>query len=220
MLEVFKEGNDQAYFDWMRENPNGFVLNTGRGENHSFFMIHRSGCSHISPFSQYDDQAYTGKGWIKIVSDDVSEIIDYCKANKKKFTGDIRICKSCRPEFKVQEIIYPDELEEEEDAYIEGAKKTVIVNAYERDPRARAKCIAHFGCKCLCCGFDFEEKYGTIGKGFIHVHHLVEIHTIGQSYKVNPKTDLIPLCPNCHAMIHKKTPAFTIAELKEKMNAK
>ncbi|MBL7794763.1 MAG: hypothetical protein JNK77_20675 [Saprospiraceae bacterium] len=188
MVRIFDQGNDQAYFDWMNENPNGFVLNMRRGEGNSFFMIHRSGCSHISPFSQYDDKAYTGKVWIKIVSNDVAEIEKYCAENYKKFPGTFRVCKHCRPEYMPQEITYPDELEED-DAYIEGAKKTVTVNAYERDPKARAKCIAHYGCRCLCCGFDFEEKYGEIGKGFIHVHHLVEIHTVGQSYKVDPKKD-------------------------------
>lgn len=122
MVRIFDQGNDQAYFDWMEDNPNGFVLNMGRGEGNSFFMIHRSGCSHISPYSQYDDKAYTGKDWIKIVSNDVAEIEKYCAGNYKKFPGTFRVCKSCRPEYMPQEITYPDELEEDE-VCIEGAKK-------------------------------------------------------------------------------------------------
>ena len=94
----------------------------------------------------------------------------------------------------------------------------MTVNSYERNPKARAKCIENYGCKCQCCGLDFEDRYGEIGKGFIHVHHLKLISEIGNKYEVDPIKDLIPLCPNCHAMIHKKNPPFSIDELKEKMN--
>ncbi|MEL4418979.1 HNH endonuclease [Shewanella algae] len=86
----------------------------------------------------------------------------------------------------------------------EGVKKTVTVNKYERSSIARAKCIEANGCTCKICGFDFEKTYGDLGKGFIHVHHIVPIHTIGETYKINYETDLIPVCPNCHAMLHKK----------------
>ena len=64
------------------------------------------------------------------------------------------------------------------------------------------------------CGFDFEKKYGIIGQGFIHVHHIVDISTIGDEYEVDYIKDLNPVCPNCHAMLHKKKPAYKIEELK------
>ncbi|PKG44170.1 HNH endonuclease [Psychroflexus sp. MES1-P1E] len=79
------------------------------------------------------------------------------------------------------------------------------VNSYERDKDARKRCIDHFGAKCNVCGLDFQEKYGEIGAGFIHVHHKVEISTIGKEYSVNPKTDLIPVCPNCHSILRKES---------------
>lgn len=62
---------------------------------------------------------------------------------------------------------------------------------------------------------NFEERYGEIGKGFIHVHHEVEISTIGEDYEIDPIDDLKPVCPNCHAMLHKRKPAYSIDELKE-----
>ena len=62
---------------------------------------------------------------------------------------------------------------------------------------------------------DFESLYGEIGRGFIHVHHLVPISSIGESYDVNPATDPVPVCPNCHNMLHKKEPPYTIEELKK-----
>jgi 5-methylcytosine-specific restriction protein A len=57
--------------------------------------------------------------------------------------------------------------------------------------------------------------YGTLGEDFIHVHHKINISSIGNEYSVNPIDDLIPVCPNCHAMLHKKNPAYTIEELRK-----
>ncbi|EOQ17198.1 DUF3427 domain-containing protein [Bacillus cereus] len=98
--------------------------------------------------------------------------------------------------------------------YTEGATKQVSVNVYERNPVARRKCIEHYGCSCVVCNFNFEKTYGDLGKDFIHVHHLKELHTIGEEYEVDPITDLRPVCPNCHAMLHKRKPAYSIEELK------
>ncbi|MEG4409005.1 HNH endonuclease [Microcoleus sp. MON2_D5] len=65
------------------------------------------------------------------------------------------------------------------------------------------------------CHFNFEKLFGEIGKGFIHVHHIIPLSEINQEYEVNPIQDLRPLCPNCHAMIHRKYPPFTIEEIKD-----
>ncbi|MGJ9460473.1 HNH endonuclease [Oceanobacillus sp. CF4.6] len=97
----------------------------------------------------------------------------------------------------------------------EGATKTISVNLYERNPLARQTCIEHYGFTCSICEFNFYETYGEIGEGFIHVHHIVEISQIGKEYEVNPITDLRPVCPNCHAMLHKRNPPYSIDELKE-----
>lgn len=111
------------------------------------------------------------------------------------------------------DIIYPNEINNDEEIY-EGAKNTIIVNQYERNPIARQKCIEANGC---ACGMNFEEKYGEIGRGFIHVHHVIPISTIGKSYQIDPVNDLVPVCPNCHAMLHRghEGELFTIEELKQ-----
>jgi predicted HNH restriction endonuclease len=106
----------------------------------------------------------------------------------------------------------PDEIQNSS-KLIEGAKISVVVNAYERNPQARKDCIKHYGYKCLVCGFDFETLFGDIGKQFIHIHHLKTLASIGDSYVVDPIEDLRPVCPNCHAMLHKKEPPFSIDEL-------
>lgn len=107
-----------------------------------------------------------------------------------------------------------DEIEDSE-GYIEGALKKVFVNRYERDGNAREKCIAAHGCKCAVCGLDFEKMYGEIGRGFIHVHHIVPISSIGEEYQIDPVKDLIPVCPNCHAMLHRQEPPFSVDGLKK-----
>ncbi|RPA27848.1 HNH endonuclease [Shewanella frigidimarina] len=76
-------------------------------------------------------------------------------------------------------------------------------------------CIAHFGVTCQVCDFDFEKTYGEIGKGFIHVHHKIDLATIGENYQVDPINDLIPVCPNCHAMLHTEKPAMSIDKLRK-----
>jgi 5-methylcytosine-specific restriction protein A len=110
--------------------------------------------------------------------------------------------------------LIPDEISTPE-RYSEGALRHIAVNAYERNPRARKACIDHYGLSCLLCGFSFGERFGYIGEGFIHVHHLRPLSDIGKDYEVDPTTDLIPVCPNCHAMLHRKNPPFTPDEIRK-----
>ena len=99
---------------------------------------------------------------------------------------------------------YPDEADTENKSFPEGAKQTVQVNRYERNPVARAKCLEIHGTRCEICKMSFAETYGIFAKDFIHVHHITPLHQISESYEVNPETDLIPVCPNCHAMLHRQ----------------
>jgi 5-methylcytosine-specific restriction enzyme A len=101
--------------------------------------------------------------------------------------------------------------------YFEGAVRQVMVNAYERDARARDACIRHYGPECTVCGLRFEDRYGELGKGFIHVHHVVPLARVGENYAIDPLKDLVPVCPNCHAMLHAGDTVLTIEELKIKM---
>ena len=111
---------------------------------------------------------------------------------------------------------YFDEIPNPETVF-EGAKKKVIVNRYERNREAREKCIAAHRCKCAACGMDFEKVYGEIGRGYIHVHHIVPLSSIGEEYELDPINDLIPVCPNCHAMLHRHDPPLTVVELRNEI---
>lgn len=94
-----------------------------------------------------------------------------------------------------------EELQNKE--FLEGTDAEKRGIRYERDANARKKCIDHYGCKCAVCGMDFEKTYGELGKGFIEVHHIIPISQRGGEYEVNPIKDLVPLCSNCHSMIHR-----------------
>ena len=98
---------------------------------------------------------------------------------------------------------------------VEGSSKSVSVNSYERNPVARAKCLEHHGYTCKACSFNFETFYGAIGRNYIHVHHVVPLSEIKGEYVVDPVNDLVPVCPNCHAIIHSTRPALEIEHLKK-----
>lgn len=101
----------------------------------------------------------------------------------------------------------------DDNTYEEGQKYQITINAYERNPDARKKCLEHYGFKCQVCQFDFEETYGELGKNYIHVHHLIPLHQINSSYQCDPIKDLLPLCPNCHSMIHRRRDTLSVETL-------
>lgn len=100
----------------------------------------------------------------------------------------------------------------------EGMPKKITINSYDRSPLARQRCIEHLGTSCDICGFSFEKKYGELGKGFIHVHHLKQLAEISAEYEIDPVKDLRPVCANCHAMLHKRRPAYSIEEVKSRID--
>lgn len=98
--------------------------------------------------------------------------------------------------------------------FVEGATVQQTYDKRERNPQARKDCIDKKGCKCLVCGFDFEAVYGQVGRNYIEVHHLRPISQTDDEHEVTAE-DLVPLCANCHAMAHRRSPEpFTPEELK------
>lgn len=106
--------------------------------------------------------------------------------------------------------------EDSDEVYEEGESRQVSTNRYERSLEARRKAIEYHGLRCVVCGMDFEETYGKIGRGFIHIHHITPIASKGFS-KIDYKNDLVPVCPNCHAMLHRGVggKVLSVKELKD-----
>ena len=103
----------------------------------------------------------------------------------------------------------------------EGRALQFYTTKYERNRANRTAAIKIHGTKCMACGFDFEETYGELGKSFIEVHHIKPLSSVNQEIVVNPETDLVCLCSNCHRMIHRRRALImTITQLKSIINSK
>ena len=115
---------------------------------------------------------------------------------------------------------YSTEQKEDDNIFLgtkEGQERIVKHKSYERNLKNRAEAIKEHGTTCLVCGFNFNKFYGKdLAKDFIEVHHLKPLHTYkGEETIINPKTDLAPVCANCHRMLHRKMDkTITIEELK------
>ncbi|MCO5424582.1 DUF3427 domain-containing protein [Enterococcus faecalis] len=125
-----------------------------------------------------------------------------------------------RPAFISWKIIKKEELKNEIFAqgrreFIEGKRISRTVNVYEREPKAREACLAYYGFTCKVCDFNFKKVYGDIGEKFIHVHHEKELSLVTESYEIDPIKDMKPVCPNCHSMLHRRKPAYSIKELRD-----
>jgi 5-methylcytosine-specific restriction protein A len=108
----------------------------------------------------------------------------------------------------------PEKVEETLGKY-EGELSRVQVNKYERNRYNRALCLAYYGFECRGCDKVLEEIYGPLGANVIHVHHIVPVSQMGSSYRLDPIKDLIPLCPNCHTIIHRENPPLSLDVLRQ-----
>lgn len=175
------------------------------------------------------DQYYSGivtyYARFKLLEEYTDDILSLHALHEHGYQGDPRSVREIKdgdlldfllhPHQLINDDVYDVDYPEDDEKLYEGALMKVNVNKYERNQRARRECVAKKGYRCLVCGRDFEATYGEIGKGFIHVHHLTPISSIGKEYELNVDTDLVPVCPNCHYMLHRKNPPYTIEELKE-----
>lgn len=89
------------------------------------------------------------------------------------------------------------------DARYEGAEVMRLISVRERDPILRTACIKIHGYRCHICDIDLGEIYGELGRDFIHVHHLQPLARRDVPCVTDPAKDLIPVCPNCHSIIHR-----------------
>ena len=105
--------------------------------------------------------------------------------------------------------IFPYDIAAEE----EGAPEEIWISRYERSRLNRALCLAYHGYNCTACGINLREVYGEVARSFIHVHHLNPLAVTG-SRVPDPVKEMCPLCPNCHAIAHRRNPPFTPEEIK------
>lgn len=226
IIVEFQDGINEDAHDlfqsWRSENwEDGYFINC---KSRNRLILHRTACQHPGGFEWTREDSPDGHGLTKqkkICSADLQKLLRWAD---QQGLSKLEACKDCKPdlEIAVESLaalpLLPEELNKNEE-YSEGAAKQILVNAYERDPKARAKCIVYYGTRCAVCGVNFEEKYGSVGKDFIHVHHLTPLSLVGESMLVDPIKDLRPVCANCHAIIHRKTPPYSIEEVAQMIEA-
>lgn len=131
-----------------------------------------------------------------------------------------------------QQILTDERPEEEEDERAdfpmmktkEGKPIETTHRRLERNPRARRECLRYYRCRhrgkivCEICGFDFERAYGKEFRHMIHVHHLTPLASYEGEHGIIPMTELIPICPNCHAVAHRRTPPYTPDDIRAMLN--
>lgn len=151
------------------------------------------------------NQTDKSRQFFKVLFDSLLELAD--KGNLLELSNEIN-------ELANEQQIYLDLNNPSTERLLEGIQKTITATIYERNPKARAECLKHWKYSCVGCGFNFEKTYGEFGKNYIHVHHIRQISTIKEEYEIDPIKDLVPVCPNCHSMIHRNKEPLTIDELK------
>lgn len=192
----------RATDDHSQRWPYGFIVNQ---RDLLFYFRRPSGRANEQAMKELQglglDAVFNNSGEIKIRVRNAKEsnaVIQYCFG--LSVSADVNV--------------YPDEVPSD-GTFNEGTVAHALVNRFERSAEARARCLAHFGPVCKVCNFDFERTFGSLGRGFMHVHHVVDLASIRANYVVNPLTDLVPVCPNCHAMLHQVRPAMSIDVLRE-----
>ena len=106
------------------------------------------------------------------------------------------------------------EAEDEFEGVPEGAKSICVVNAYERSEKNRRAVLEQKGYRCQACDVLLEERYGEVAKDYAHVHHVRPLSEIGSEYTPDLEEDFAVLCPNCHAIAHRRKPALSVAEIR------
>lgn len=97
----------------------------------------------------------------------------------------------------------------------EGAPSKGLVNRYERNPVNRLRSIQYHGYACWACETDLSDRYPGLGDRYIEVHHILPVSTMPADYRVNPVTEMVPLCPNCHRMAHRENPPVHPTKLRQ-----
>lgn len=99
----------------------------------------------------------------------------------------------------------------------EGALARVLVNRYERDLKAKKACIKQHGRQCKGCKINFKNFYGNDIPEIIHIHHVRPLSRYANKKMTDVVKDLIPLCPNCHAVVHSTKKLMSLNDLQKRV---
>lgn len=200
--EGLYEQTDRTYYERMRSNvystASAKAANTAEGETYTTIL------KHVAGF--YNSKTFKGKEKVQLSHAEMGKPYKYVEDVYPKHVAETS------HEQKT------DHLQPADDELLtEGKIRQVSLTLHERNRKYRQICLNEHGYTCAVCGIDFEKFYGEIGREFIEVHHLERIADTDGEHEIDPKTELVPLCSNCHSMIHRKDGGkpFTLEELKQ-----
>lgn len=99
----------------------------------------------------------------------------------------------------------------------EGGVVLRLHKRYERDRKLvaekRKAALIAGELACEACSFDFKAAYGSLGEGYIEVHHTKPVHSLVAGTKTK-LADLALLCANCHRIAHRRRTPLSVDEIK------
>lgn len=66
--------------------------------------------------------------------------------------------------------------------------------------------------RCSVCHFDFAQRYGELGRGYIEAHHTRPVGMM-EDGEFTQLSSLIPVCANCHRMLHRRWPPLSVDQV-------
>lgn len=114
--------------------------------------------------------------------------------------------------------------EEVASTFSEGQRSFREAWFFKRNPALRREALRRHGLTCFACKFNFGAAYGPLGEGYIEMHHLnplaERLDAISGKQVLTSADDVIPLCANCHRIVHRRRPALDLAALIEALSSR
>jgi hypothetical protein len=100
-----------------------------------------------------------------------------------------------------------------ETSFLEGEKRASVTTS--RNSKLRVAAKKKWGVKCYCCGFEFEQFYGSLAKGAGIVHHLQPFTIAEEGQRKATVDDVRVVCANCHYVLHLTDPPMSVDDLRK-----
>lgn len=216
--------DENNYQQWLKNNPDGYVLTTVREIAPTYMSLHRASCRMISQYMKnMAKDAFTGKGYIKICSRSTNDLVAWIKNNDGD--GFTKLCSICAPDPGVDFIDgvqnYYSHLATEVARSLDDSKSrkvrlavapkipesfTTTITIFRRNPDVIAETLERADGHCEKCQAAAPFKRATNGTPYLEVHHKIALAEGGEDTVENA----MALCPNCHRACHFGESAYGI----------
>jgi predicted HNH restriction endonuclease len=86
----------------------------------------------------------------------------------------------------------------------------------ERNPKLVRDAKRIHGSTCAVCGFNYRERYGELGEGYIEAHHITPFAELAdRPAQLDPATDFAVLCASCHRIVHRRRPPYDLETIRD-----